>query len=381
MADESVFGLRELAAVIDHRAADLLNVKLAKCGSLGVARELLERARDAGMGTIVGSMMEGPIGVGAAAALVAAVGTTHVSDLDAAWWASASPVVGGATYDAGVIVLPDAPGLGIEGLRMTSGPVSAMRVGVPVATMWASRDAPRDLDAAALADRPDDAAWLAALSADDRLGLHGRTLTQLLDGEPVIVGDEREGWSEVVAPWQPVPGQDGYQGWVRTAHLRPPTDDDPDHPSARVPADRIAVAAYAERFQGLVYLWGGTSPAGFDCSGLVHYSYRQAGVVVPRDSPDQALAVTPVPLGTEEPGDLYFFARDDGRVYHVGFVAARGRMLHAPSATAPARSSTSSSTTSAAPTSSRRDGSRSEHRFVCVAEREFRGDPQTNQCC
>jgi cell wall-associated NlpC family hydrolase len=52
--------------------------------------------------------------------------------------------------------------------------------------------------------------------------------------------------------------------------------------------------------------------------------------VVPRDSPDQALAVTPVPLGSEEPGDLYFFARDDGRIYHVGFVTGRGRMLHAP---------------------------------------------------
>jgi L-Ala-D/L-Glu epimerase len=117
MADESVFGLRELAAVIDQRAADLVNVKLAKCGGLGVARELLERTRAAGMGTIVGSMMEGPIGVGAAAALVAAVGTSHVSDLDAAWWASASPVVGGATYDAGVIVLPGTGGLGIDGLR------------------------------------------------------------------------------------------------------------------------------------------------------------------------------------------------------------------------------------------------------------------------
>ena len=117
MADESVFGLRDLAAVIDQRAADLINVKLAKCGGLGVARELLERARAAGLGTIVGSMMEGPIGVGAAAALVAAVGTSHVSDLDAAWWASASPVVGGATYDGGLIVLPDAPGLGIAALR------------------------------------------------------------------------------------------------------------------------------------------------------------------------------------------------------------------------------------------------------------------------
>jgi o-succinylbenzoate synthase len=117
MADESVFGPRELTAVIDLHAADLLNVKLAKCGGLGVARTLLDRARAAGMGTIVGSMMEGPIGVGAAAALVAAVGTTHVCDLDAAWWASESPVVGGATYDGGFIVLPGSPGLGIEGLR------------------------------------------------------------------------------------------------------------------------------------------------------------------------------------------------------------------------------------------------------------------------
>jgi L-Ala-D/L-Glu epimerase len=121
MADESVFGLRDLAAVIDLRAADLINVKLAKCGGLGVARDLLERARAAGMGSIVGSMMEGPIGVGAAAALVAAVGTSHVSDLDAAWWAAASPVVGGASYDVGVIVLPDAAGLGIDGLRSPGG--------------------------------------------------------------------------------------------------------------------------------------------------------------------------------------------------------------------------------------------------------------------
>ena len=208
--------------------------------------------------------------------------------------------------------------------------MDVLRVGAPVATVWTSPDAPRDLDAAAVADRPDQAAWLGGLSAEDRLGLHGRTLTQLLEGEPVMLGDERDGWVEVVAPWQPVPGQDGYRGWVRSAHLRQPVVTDPDHPPSHVPADRIALAAYAERFQGLVYLWGGTSPAGFDCSGLVHYAYRQAGVVVPRDSPDQALAVTPVPLGAEEPGDLYFFARDDGRIYHVGFVTGRGRMLHAP---------------------------------------------------
>jgi cell wall-associated NlpC family hydrolase len=205
-----------------------------------------------------------------------------------------------------------------------------LRVGVRVATVWASPDSPRELDAPAVADQPDDATWLAGLKPEDRLDLHGRTLTQLLEGEPVIVHEHREDWSQVIAPWQPVPGQDGYLGWVRTAHLRPARADDPDHPAAHVPPDRISVAAYAERFQGLTYLWGGTSPEGFDCSGLLHYCYRQAGIVVPRDSRDQALAATPVPLGEEEPGDVYFFAADDGRIYHVGFVAARGRMLHAP---------------------------------------------------
>jgi cell wall-associated NlpC family hydrolase len=212
--------------------------------------------------------------------------------------------------------------------------VSARRVAVPVATVWTSPDAPREVDAAAVADTPDTGAWLAGLGPEERLGLHGRTLTQLLAGEPVTVVEEAadagDGWSRVVAPWQPVPGQDGYVGWVRTAHLREPAADDADRPAAHLPADRIAVAAYADRFQGLVYLWGGTSPEGFDCSGLVHYCYRQAGIVVPRDSPDQAAAADPVALGEEEPGDLYFFAREGEPIYHVGFVTARGRMLHAP---------------------------------------------------
>ncbi len=116
MADESVFGLRDLVEVIRRGAADLVNVKLAKCGGLSVARSLLEVAHAHGVGTIVGSMMEGPIGVGAAASLVAAHPTTRVSDLDAAWWAAQSPVEGGLVYDRGAVDLPDAPGLGIEGL-------------------------------------------------------------------------------------------------------------------------------------------------------------------------------------------------------------------------------------------------------------------------
>jgi L-alanine-DL-glutamate epimerase-like enolase superfamily enzyme len=116
MADESVYGLRDLVEVLRRRAADLVNVKLAKCGGLAVARALLELARAHEVGTIVGSMMETHIGVGAAASLVAAMGTTLTSDLDAAWWAASSPVVGGMRYDGPQVVLPDTPGLGIEAL-------------------------------------------------------------------------------------------------------------------------------------------------------------------------------------------------------------------------------------------------------------------------
>lgn len=116
MADESVYGVRDLVEVIRRRAADLVNVKLAKCGGLSVATTLLELARAQGMGAVVGSMMETHIGVGAAASLVAAHPTSIVSDLDAAWWAVGSPVVGGMTYDGATVVLPDSPGLGIEEL-------------------------------------------------------------------------------------------------------------------------------------------------------------------------------------------------------------------------------------------------------------------------
>lgn len=115
MADESCYGPYDLERIIRLGAADLVNIKLAKCGALTTGRDMLRRAHEAGLGTIVGSMMESHIGVGAAAALVAAVPTTEVSDLDAAWWATSSPLRGGVRYEGGSVRLPSMPGLGIEG--------------------------------------------------------------------------------------------------------------------------------------------------------------------------------------------------------------------------------------------------------------------------
>jgi len=114
MADETVYGATDLERVIRLEAADAVNVKLAKCGGPLTGLRLLARAREAGLGTMVGSMMESHVGVATAASMVAAVGTSAVSDLDAAWWATHSPCAGGPTYGPGVIQLPDALGLGMS---------------------------------------------------------------------------------------------------------------------------------------------------------------------------------------------------------------------------------------------------------------------------
>ncbi|WP_431943739.1 NlpC/P60 family protein [Micromonospora marina] len=104
-----------------------------------------------------------------------------------------------------------------------------------------------------------------------------------------------------------------------------------------LPAERPEaenVLAVAERLRDLVYVWGGMSTDGIDCSGLVHLAWRRYGVTLPRDADDQAAATSRVPLDAERPGDLYFFARPGRHIHHVGIVSAeprggRRRMLHA----------------------------------------------------
>ena len=122
MADEALYGPVDLERILRLEAADLVNVKLAKCGSLGPAVALLLRAADAGLGTMVGSMMETAIGVGAVAAVAAAGPTTVVNDLDAAWWAARSPVTGGIAYAGERLHLPAGPGSGIEAVAGLQGP-------------------------------------------------------------------------------------------------------------------------------------------------------------------------------------------------------------------------------------------------------------------
>jgi len=90
-------------------------------------------------------------------------------------------------------------------------------------------------------------------------------------------------------------------------------------------------ARYALSQLGTPYLWGGESPAGFDCSGLVQAAYAQAGITLPRVAQDQYDAGPLVPQGQPlEPGDLVFFGSDRNHVDHVGIVINETEMVDAP---------------------------------------------------
>jgi cell wall-associated NlpC family hydrolase len=101
----------------------------------------------------------------------------------------------------------------------------------------------------------------------------------------------------------------------------------PPAPAPPSPAPAHATAAsIAARYLGVPYVWGGGSPAGFDCSGLVTYVYAQLGISLPHYTVAQWNATAAIPTSALEPGDLVFF----NGLGHVGIYIGGGQFIHAP---------------------------------------------------
>lgn len=90
-----------------------------------------------------------------------------------------------------------------------------------------------------------------------------------------------------------------------------------------------AIVQEAEKYLGVPYVWGGATPDGFDCSGLVQYVMRTLGISVNRVAEDQFENGTAVNRDELKPGDLVFFEQN-GYIHHVGIYAGNGMMIHAP---------------------------------------------------
>lgn len=211
-------------------------------------------------------------------------------------------------------------------------------------------------------------AAVAPLQAEPRAG--SEQVSQTLAGHRVACLERRD-------PWLRIRAADGYEGWLHQGYLAParasaPHDNDAlgrislgctvrerngrvralplgavldsdamvvrgdaveaGERAERFPADGAAIAQSAmELFQGTPYQWGGITPWGADCSGMVQAMFGLHGVPLPRDARQQAECGAPGPETVEllEAGDLLFFSdRADGRITHAGIALGASRMVH-----------------------------------------------------
>ena len=268
---------------------------------------------------------------------------------------------------------------------------------VQVATVWTNPESAREIDQLAVEDWVDMEKWLTDLSKEEKLALcdDNRVQTQVLYGEAAIVSEVKGDWAKINIPSQPSrKDEKGYPGWVPLNQLqevnreewhRPETaaikekhawleDESGEkflklgymtclpvvargetlvevftpHGKAFLPRSAVeifptekggepgngsSIIKAGEQYLGLDYLWGGMSAFGYDCSGFAYGMHKANGYQISRDASDQAMHGKEIPTDELKPGDLLFFAYEDGKgsIHHVGIYYGDGKMIHAPS--------------------------------------------------
>ncbi len=107
----------------------------------------------------------------------------------------------------------------------------------------------------------------------------------------------------------------------------------PEPKPAAAPASKSngSVLGIASQYLGVPYLWAGTTPSGFDCSGFTQYVFAQAGISIGRNTNAQYAQATPV--SNPQPGDLVFFSSGGGGITHVGIYTGGGQFIGSQSST------------------------------------------------
>ena len=146
-------------------------------------------------------------------------------------------------------------------------------------------------------------------------------LAQIPNGTSVNVIKLESGWANVI--------YNGTTGYVSLDYLKIMSGEAPSRNEA-VSSKGQAIVELAKKYIGTPYVYGGSSPSGFDCSGFVYYLYKSMGVTLNRVAADQMTNGTWVPKNALQPGDIVGFANRSGYINHVGIYAGNGMMIHSP---------------------------------------------------
>lgn len=153
-------------------------------------------------------------------------------------------------------------------------------------------------------------------------------LGELKNGTAVTALSTSNGWSKVSYA-----GKTGYisADYLVTASSGTAISPSNTAASVSISAKRQSVLNYAAQFLGVPYVYGGSTPSGFDCSGFTSYVFKNTVGSIPRVAQAQYDATTRVSRDDLLPGDLVFFGSSTSSISHVGIYVGSNQFIHAPS--------------------------------------------------
>ncbi|WNF22694.1 SH3 domain-containing C40 family peptidase [Mesobacillus jeotgali] len=166
-----------------------------------------------------------------------------------------------------------------------------------------------------------------SLNMRNKPATSGKIVAKLPKNQLVTVSSQSKGWAKVSTK--------GKTGYVSSKYIAPKTTKKATVKKTAVKKASVTpvgdykskAISVAKSNLGVKYKWAGNNPNGFDCSGLVNYSFDKAGIDLPRTAEEMYNVGTKVT--SYQPGDLLFFATSGGRkVTHVAIYIGNGQMIH-----------------------------------------------------